>query len=44
MNIVYIMLTIEDYHINQYKYLTCLNIKPVLRYRSGPVQDFDCAV
>ena len=40
----------EDYHIKQYKYLSCLNIKPVLRYRSGlvrrsgPVQDFDRAV
>ena len=34
----------EDYHIKQYKYLSCLNIKPVVRYRSGPVQNFDRAV
>ena len=34
----------EDYHIKQYKYLSCLNIKPVQRYRSGSVQDFDRAV
>ena len=34
----------EDYHIKQYKCLSCLNIKPVLCYRSGPVQDFDRAV
>ena len=40
----------DDYHIKQYKYLSCLNIKLVLRYwsglvhRSGPVEDFDRAV
>ena len=30
----------EDYHINQYKYLSCLNMKLLLRYRSGPVHQY----